>query len=130
MNSARGEKEIKIGGAKFTFALEYERIVELEELLGVGIIAMAGRVSYLVSAENVIIALAQSPVTLKQVVQCVWVLSGKAMYDEAAIGKLVLQEGITAALDPLSDFFATAIAGAPTEESKAGGSETTATDSQ
>lgn len=124
-NIARGEQEVMIGGAKFVLAMEYERIVEVEALTGVGVLALAGRFSLVISADDSIMTLAQSPLTLETVATCIWVLSGKK-YELDKIGALILKEGLISAVDPLSDFFATAIAGAPVGEPGAG--EQTVTD--
>lgn len=123
-NAARGEQKISIGGAEFVLAMEYERIVEVEATLGVGVLALAGRFSLVVDTENLIVALAASPVSLQDTATCIWILSGKK-YELKDIGKLILKEGLSVAVGPLSDFFATAIAGDPVGESEAGDQEAT-----
>ena len=113
MNEARGEIEITLGQTKLTLVLEHERIVELEQAVGFGIISFSGRCSHLmdIPPEQVAQALLVSPLTFEQVTQALWILSGKTPYSLPMIGKLVLSVGMIAAIDPLSDFFATAVAG-------------------
>lgn len=118
MNETRGEKIIKLGQTPLTLALEYERIVELEQTVGFGIISFSGRCSFLmdIPPEHTAQAMISSPLTLEQVATAIWILSGKKDYTLPLIGKLVLSVGMIAAIDPLSDFFATAVAGAPMGE--------------
>ncbi len=137
MNSARGEQEIDLGGVKLTLALEYERIIEVEEITQTGLIALAGRFAYIISGENTAQALMISPIRLQDVVNALWILSGKQSggktkipCTQEMIGKLVLKVGVINAIDPLSDFFATAIAGDPVGESEAGDQEPQTDDSQ
>ena len=116
-NTARGEYDIVLGGVTFTLAMEYSRIVELENVLGVGVIALDGRLTHLVESENAVVAIATSPLTAQDITHCVWLLSDKKHAVEY-IGQLLLKHGLKNAIDPLSDFLAEAVAGAPVGESE------------
>ena len=118
MNSARGENVITLGKTKLTLALEYKRIVELEDATGIGIIAHAGRFTHLVNDPG-IMGLASSPVTLQQIVMCLHILTGGKQYSEEMLGKLVLHEGVVGAATELALFFNGAVTGNPLEESEA-----------
>lgn len=119
---ARGEHRFKLGSVDFTLSMEYSRIREIEELTGIGIISLAGRFTHVTNLANSDDAprdLMLSPIRISDIAICLHCLTGKVQSIEG-FGDMILKVGSIKAIEPLSDFFAEAIAGAPAGESEAG----------
>lgn len=127
----RGEQKFRLGAVDFKMSMEYLRIVAIEETTGIGIISLAGRFTHLMGLENSETPerdLMLSPVHLTHVAICLYELTGHAQSVEG-FGAMILKVGLIKAIEPLSEFFAEAIAGAPMGESEPANQESVMDDS-